>query len=133
MVINRAIATLAVILLPVWVSSGEVVCGKEPRLKPVQCVCGTFTNATGGPVPNVTVTVLNKGTEVARLRTGQDGKFKFGELKQGDYELAADAVGYRSFRSPIVVSKPKNQCKCRLLIFLDAGGLESCGSRVIGQ
>ena len=75
--------------------------------------------------------VIKDGTEVAHVKTGQDGKFRFGELKSGNYELIGDATGYRTFRSAIVVAKPENKCKQAIL--LDTGGLESCGSHVIKQ
>jgi hypothetical protein len=126
-------AIIAGILLPACQLSSEVICGKEPRLKPLRCVCGTLTDATGGPVAGAIVKALKDGTEVASVKTGQDGKFIFAELNGGDYELNAQAAGYLMFRSPIVVVKPKNRCRRGLAIFLDTGGLESCGSRVMKQ
>jgi hypothetical protein len=113
--------------------SAEVICGKEPRLKPVRCVCGKLIDPTGGPVSAVIVKVLKDGTEVATMVTAGDGKFIFGELKSGNYELNAQADGFRMFRSPIVVAKPAKKCRRGLVILLDTGGLESCGSRVIKQ
>jgi hypothetical protein len=127
----RFISIIAGILVPVCLSSAEVVCGEQMRLKPLRCVCGNFTNAAGEPVPEVMVMVIKDGTEVAHVKTGQDGKFRFGELKSGNYELIGDATGYRTFRSAIVVAKPENKCKQAIL--LDTGGLESCGSHVIKQ
>jgi hypothetical protein len=126
-------AIIAGILLPARQLSSEVICGKDLRLKPLRCVCGKLTDATGGPVPGVIVKVVKDGTEVASLKTGQDGKFKFVELNSGNYELNAQADGYLIFRSPIVVAKPEKRCRRGLAIFLDTGGLESCGSRVMKQ
>lgn len=122
---------IAAIVLLAHLLSAEGVCPETPRLKPLRCVCGEFTNSTGGPVSNVLVKVLKDGTEVASMNSGEDGKFAFGELKPGSYELTAQAASYRTFRSPIVVAKPTKKCTHRLAIFLDIGGLESCGSRVV--
>lgn len=124
---------IAGILLPARQLSAEVVCGKEPRLKPLRCVCGKLTDASGGPVTGAIVRVLKDGAEVASVKSGQDGKFMFGELKSGNYELIAQADGYRVFQSPIAVAKPQKRCGRGLAIFLDVGGLESCGSRVMKQ
>jgi len=129
----RFISIIAGILVLVCLSSAEVICGKEPPLKPLRRVCGNFTNAAGEPVPEVMVVIIKDGTEVARVKTGQDGKFRFGELKSGNYELMGQATGYLTFRSAIVVAKPENKCKRGLAIYLDTGGLESCGSHVIKQ
>jgi len=126
-------ALIGGIVLTAHQLSAEVICGEELRLKPVRCVCGRLTNATGGPVSSVIVTVLKGGTEVASIKTGQDGKFIFDELKPGIYELNAQAAGYRIFRSSIVVAKPEKKCRHGLAIFLAAGNMESCGSRVIKQ
>jgi hypothetical protein len=127
----RLIAFTAGVLLPIRLLIAEVICDKELPLKPLRCVCGKLTNVTGGPVSEAMVTVLKDGFEVGRGKTGQDGKFTLGQLKSGHYELNAQADGYRTFRSPIVVAKPEHRCRHGLAIFLDTGALESCGSRVM--
>jgi len=69
----------------------EVVTCVSIRLKPLRHVSGTVTNATGGPVRNATVTILEDGTELAAARTGEDGKFTF-DVRRGSYELRARAL-----------------------------------------
>jgi len=129
----RSLAILAGILLPCWLLTAEVICFEQMRLKPLHCVCGKFTDMLNEPVAAVTVIAFRDGKEVARTTSGQDGRFRFEVLKPGSYELRADPLGYREFRCPIVVSTPGTKCKRRLTIFLDASGLESCGSRVVKQ
>jgi len=121
------------LILPAGNSRAEISCGKELRLKPVRCVCGMIIDLIGEPVPGVTVTVLKDGTELAAAKTASDGKFIFSELKSGNYELNAQAAGFRIFQSPIVVTNPAKRCRRGLVILLDTGGLESCGSRVMKQ
>lgn len=121
------------ILVPVLLTRAEVICGKPLHIKPLRCVCGRLTDATGGPVSDVTVAVLRDGVEVAHLTTGPDGKFTFGELDSGTYDLNATAYGFRTLRTSIRVAKPDTRCRRRLEIYLDTGGLESCGSRVTKQ
>ena len=121
---------IAGIFLPASQLSAEVICAKELRLKPLRCVCGKLTDPTGGPVPGVIVRVLKDGAEVASVKSDQDGKFIFGELKSGNYELNAQAAGYLTFQSPIVVARPRKRCRRGLAIFLDVG---RCGSRVMKQ
>ena len=129
----RFVVIVATVLLPLRLLTAEVICDKVLPLKPLRCVCGKLTDATGAPVPDAMVTVLKDGIEVAHMKSGQNGKFTFSELKPGSYELDARSAGYRPFRSPIVVAKPEKRCRHRLPIFLDTSGLESCGSRVMKQ
>src|SRR5271157_2166531 len=94
--------------------SGEVICPPNPRLKPLRCVCGKLIDPLGGPVSGAIVTVLNDGTGLARVETAGGGKFAFGELKSGDYELScrsgSSGLGRRSASPagpfPVRVSGP---------------------------
>jgi len=126
-------AILAGILLPAHQLRAEVTCPRQLRLKPVRCVCGRLTDPTGGPVSGVVVRVLKSGAEVANVESDGDGNFIFDGLEPGNYELFTQSDPYRIFRTPIVVAKPEKKCRRRLAIFLDVGGLESCGSRVMKQ
>ena len=44
---------------------------------------------SGGPVSGAMVKVIQDGADLATVKTAGDGKFIFGELKSGSYELSA--------------------------------------------
>jgi len=58
-------------------------------------IAGTVSDASGGIVPNATVTVTNTGTGVARqTTTDKQGYYQVLELPIGRYSVAADATGF---------------------------------------
>jgi hypothetical protein len=114
-------------------SRAEAICGKVPPLKPVRCVCGKLLDPAGGPLSDATVKVIKDGAEVATVKTPADGKFIFGELKPGKYDLNAEAAGLQLFLSPIVVASPAKKCKRGLVIKLMWFYPDNCGSYVVKQ
>lgn len=125
--------TLVGLLLIQTASRAEVICEKVRPLKPVRCVCGELIDQSGGPVSGATVKVVKGGTGLASVKTAADGKFMFGELKSGSYELSAQLDGFLPFRAPIVVASPAKQCKRGLLIMLVLPYPDNCGSYVVGM
>src|SRR5437899_1402027 len=60
-------------------------------------LAGTVIDATGGAIPNVTVTATNNGTGQARTATtGADGAYKFTLLQSGNYKVRFGATGFKS-------------------------------------
>src|SRR5687767_9669738 len=62
-------------------------------------VVGTVTDASGAPVPGVTVSATNTGTSL-KLDTVSDGdgNFAFRNLLPGVYEVTAALEGFRELR-----------------------------------
>jgi hypothetical protein len=59
---------------------------------------GTVTDATGGAVPGVTVTLVNAGTNVAREAvTGATGEYLFLEVAVGTYDINVNQSGFKKF------------------------------------
>lgn len=132
--VHAAFATVVaglILLLPASSPSTTEIC-REVHLKPLHCVCGTVINALGEPVARARVTILRDGTGRAAVKTGEDGKFSFDELKAGNYEVQVQAEGFRSFQFPIAVVKPDSKCKRGLEIGLTTGYPENCtGVRLV--
>jgi hypothetical protein len=128
-----AMVMAGLLLLPVGGLWAEIVCDKEPPLKPVRCVCGEIIDQTGVPVSGATVKVIRDGRDLETAKTAGDGKFIFAGLESGNYELVAqaDPNTFRIFRSPIVVASPAKKCRRGLVIMLVVGGGENCGSHVM--
>jgi hypothetical protein len=60
-------------------------------------LAGVVTDASGGAVPNVTVTATNNGTGQARTTTtGADGAYRFTLLQPGNYKVKFSAAGFKS-------------------------------------
>ncbi len=59
---------------------------------------GTATDATGALLPEVTVTILNTGTGVAKtLTTNKDGLFDSGPIVTGNYTVTFSKDGFSNF------------------------------------
>jgi hypothetical protein len=130
---RRLFATIiaGILLLLAGTCRAEVICGKVPPLKPVRCVCGKLIDQSGGPVSGATVKIIKDKADLATVKTGVDGKFFFGELKAGSYELEANFDGFKTFRSPIVLVGPAKKCKRGLIIVLVLYYPDNCGSYVM--
>src|SRR5262245_31063810 len=59
-------------------------------------ISGTITDAQGGVLPGVTLTVQNAETGVVRTSISEaDGKFRVAGLSPGRYNLTADLPGFQ--------------------------------------
>lgn len=105
------------LLAPTRVFCTSVTCNQK-RVKPLRHICGIVIDESGAPVPQARVTILKDGTELATLQTGTDGQFSFEGLKQGNYEFQAQKEGFHGFRIPVVLVKPRDQCKRALEVVL---------------
>ncbi|MEX2263177.1 MAG: carboxypeptidase regulatory-like domain-containing protein [Bryobacteraceae bacterium] len=60
-------------------------------------ILGTVTDQSGAPVPRVSVTITNSGTQQKRVTTTSDrGDFEVPALDVGIYELQVEAAGFRT-------------------------------------
>jgi outer membrane receptor protein involved in Fe transport len=61
-------------------------------------IVGTVADATGGVIPNANIQVKNLGTEETRVaKSNEQGEFTFTLLQPGQYSVAVDAAGFKSF------------------------------------
>ena len=61
-------------------------------------IYGAVTDPTGSAIPNVTITAQNVGTGVRVATTSRpDGNYVLPQLPTGQYELTAEAAGFRRF------------------------------------
>jgi len=64
-------------------------------------VLGTVTDSTGAVIPNATVTITNVGThQVRKTATEGQGQYVFSLLSLGDYQIRAEAPGFKSVNLP---------------------------------
>ena len=84
---------------------------------------GTITDAGGGVIPGVTVTLTNAGTQAARVATtGADGGFVFPDLLAGTYNLTATLSGFKTYEQKGIVLSSTERVALRA-IHLEVGGL----------
>jgi len=70
-----------------------VVCAQAPT----GTITGTVVDASGAAMPNVTVTITEKATGAARSAvTNASGLYSAPALPAGDYEVRAEAQGFRT-------------------------------------
>ena len=129
---DNLVATIVVgLLVGAGFLPAEVICEPKRPLKPVRCVCGEMTDQTGGPAADITVKITRDLEVIATTKTSRDGKFTFGELPAGKYELSAE--GFEPIRTPIVVVRPTNKCSHGMRIVLVLSYPDNCGSYVKKQ
>ena len=60
-------------------------------------ISGTVTDASGGTINGVSVTLTNQGTNASlTTTTGSDGSFKFSPVRIGSYKLKASLQGFQA-------------------------------------
>ena len=117
---RRAVLMLVLALL---FRSGTIyanVC-VDKNLKPLRHFCGAVVDSDGRPIPNATVSVLQRGIEVAAKSTDASGAFSFDSLERGKYEFHAGANGFARVSFPFVISSPGANCEQKVEIQLAVG------------
>src|SRR5215469_2324428 len=68
-------------------------------------VVGTVTDASGGAVPNATLTLTNIGTSDRHTQqSDESGNYQFVNLVPGQYRIEVEKAGFRKFvREPLTV------------------------------
>ena len=71
---------------------------------PTGIITGTVTDETGAVIPNVTVTITNKTIGGTRtITTNAEGLYSAAALLAGDYEVRAEAPGFRTLQRDATV------------------------------
>ena len=107
-------------------TSSANTCGEVPPER-IRHVCGIVTNQVGERIPNTELTLLKGGSELVTIQAGPDGKFEFGRVEAGNYELRAHFDGYQTVRSPIVIVRPTTKCNRGLEVTLP---VTACGGGI---
>ncbi|MCU1243644.1 MAG: Oar protein [Candidatus Acidoferrum typicum] len=87
-----------------WALASLVVllCSAAPIRAQVDAgsISGTVTDASGGSVNGVTVTLINQGTNASlSTTTSSDGEYKFSPVKIGTYKLRATLQGFQTIEA----------------------------------
>ena len=86
-------------------------------------ISGPVTDATGGVLPGVTITIKNVGTALTRETvTGSDGGFVFPDLLAGTFDLSVTMQGFKSYEQKGIVLGSTERVALRP-IALDVGGV----------
>ena len=85
----------------IWMLASLVVllCNAAPIRAQVDAgsISGTVTDASGGTINGVSVTLTNQGTNASlTTTTGSDGSFKFSPVRIGSYKLKASLQGFQA-------------------------------------
>ena len=77
--------------------------------RPLETILGTVKDESGAVVPNATITITNKATNVARsLTTNTEGLYSAPALQPGDYEVRAEMMGFRTLVRDALVTAGNN-------------------------
>ena len=90
----------------IWMLASLVVllCSAAPIRAQVDAgsISGTVTDASGGTISGVSVTLTNQGTNAAlTTTTGSDGSYKFSPVRIGSYKLKASLQGFQAVEQAI--------------------------------
>ena len=67
-------------------------------------IAGTVTDASGAAVPNASVTVTNKGTNLVQTASSDEsGYFRVANLQPGSYTMKVEAPGLAPFTAENVI------------------------------
>ena len=73
------------------------LCGVAFAQAPTGSIVGTINDQSGAVIPNVTVTITDKATSANRtLSSNADGIYSAPALPAGDYEVRAEANGFKT-------------------------------------
>lgn len=79
---------VVVMLFPAW-SEGQSINSS---------ISGLVSDPSGAVVPNASCTLKALGTEaIVKVATGSDGRYRFGNLQQGAYNLEVTAQGFQTY------------------------------------
>jgi hypothetical protein len=99
--------------------SSATTCIELPPLKPIHRICGVVFYPSGDRIANANVAVLKAGKEIAEQQTGDDGKFSFGQLKTGNYEIQVRVEAVRVAATKVILvhpeAKPKREIAVRMI------------------
>jgi hypothetical protein len=87
---KRSFAVCAISLLFSGLAPGQVTSGT---------ILGTVTDSSNSSVPNAKIRITNSGTGIASdIKSNSDGNYELPYLIAGEYEVAVEAPGFKSFR-----------------------------------
>lgn len=73
------------------------ICAAVHAQAPTGTILGTVTDNTGAVIPNATITITNKATNVPRTTlTNAEGIYSAPALPPGEYEVRAEGQGFRT-------------------------------------
>ena len=73
------------------------ICAGVHAQAPTGTILGTVTDNTGAVIPNATITITNKATNVLRTTfTNTEGIYSAPALPPGEYEVRAEGQGFRT-------------------------------------
>jgi len=73
------------------------ICASVHAQAPTGTILGTVTDNTGAVIPNATITITNKATNVPRTTlTNAEGIYSAPALPPGEYEVRAEGQGFRT-------------------------------------
>ncbi len=76
---------------------------------PTGTILGTVKDESGAVIPNATITITNKSTNVARnITTNTEGLYSAPALQPGDYEVRAEMMGFRTVVRDALVTAGNN-------------------------
>src|SRR5579884_3004618 len=76
-----------------------LVCSFASAQTPTGTITGTVTDQTGAVIPNATITITDKATNTSRSETtNAQGLYSAPALSPGDYQVKAEAQGFRTLQ-----------------------------------
>jgi hypothetical protein len=114
------------VLLPIGIASADTCIGPPP-IKPVRHICGIVKNELDERIANAKLILLKDGLKVKTVQADSNGKFDFGRIEAGKYDLRAESDGYHARQAQIIIRGPASKCdrglEVRLALTFCGGGI----------
>lgn len=118
------IAAVTMALVIAW-PSFATTCVALPPLEHVERIRGVVFFTSGDRIGKAKVTVLMDGREIAEQATDTDGKFVFGELKAGAYEIRVQVQKLPIATTKVLIDHPEPKPKREIAVNIAVHGCSS--------
>jgi tetratricopeptide (TPR) repeat protein len=118
-----------------WLALAALIALAPPSWAQYSRLSGTVTDQSGEPVEHAAVQLHNSNNLPATLKTHTDkkGKFSFGRLIDGDWQLAVEAQGFQPHQAVVAMDADEQHPPLQIQLVRLAPAAAATGDQQAGQ